>query len=146
MTSDALYHDALVRRARAAAQARRLEAPDASARRDNPLCGDEVTMDVTLREGRLAALGHRVRGCALCQAAVAILADAAPGRSPGEISAAHRALAAMLRDGAPVPASPWEELAAFLPVRSVPARHDCVLLSFQALEDALADALGRAKE
>ncbi len=142
MTSDALYHDALVRLARAAARPARLDAPDGSATVDNPLCGDDVTIDVQVREGRVAAVGHRVRGCALCQASVTIIAGAAPGRSEAEIALARSALAAMLEDGAPAPPRPWEELAVFLPVRAVPSRRDCVLLPF----DALGDALARAKE
>lgn len=142
MTSDALYQDALLRLARAARGAGRLGAPDASAERDNPLCGDDVTVDVAVREGRVSALGHRVRGCVLCQASASVLGAVALGRSAGEIADARRALAAMLREGGSVPASPWEELAVFLPVRDVPSRHECVLLPFDALEDAL----GRAKE
>lgn len=137
MTSDALYHEALLRLARGAAGARRLDDPDASARRDNPLCGDDVTFDVRVREGRIEAVGLRVRGCALCQAAAAVLAGVAPGRTPGEIAGARGALAAMLRGAGPAPASPWEEVAVFRPVGGVPSRHACVLLAFDALREAL---------
>jgi nitrogen fixation NifU-like protein len=142
VTSDALYQDALLRLARAGRGSGRLGAPSASASRDNPLCGDDVTMDVSIREGRVADLGHRVRGCVLCQAAASVLGSVAPGRSAEEIARARAALAAMLREAGSVPPSPWEELAVFLPVRDVPSRHECVLLPF----DALGDALARAKE
>lgn len=144
MTSDALYHDALLRLARAAAEARRLEAPHASARRDNPLCGDDVTFEVRVRDGRVEAVGHRVRGCVLCQASAAVLGGAAPGRTPGELAAAREALTAMLRGSGLVPPYPWEELAVFQPVRAVPSRHECVLLPFEALADALTRALAGA--
>lgn len=142
MTGDALYHEALLRLARGAAAAARLEGPDATARRDNPLCGDEVTVDVRVRAGRVAEVGHRVRGCVLCQAAMAVARAGAPGCTRGELSAVRAALAAMLRHGGAAPAAPWQELGAFLPVRSVPSRHGCVLLPF----DTLADALARAEE
>lgn len=142
MTSDSLYQEALLRLARAANGAGRLDEPDASASRDNPLCGDDVTVDVTLRKGRVAAVGHRVRGCVLCQASASLVGAIAPGRAPADIAGARAALAAMLREAGSVPASPWEELAVFLPVRDVPSRHECVLLPF----DALGDALARMKE
>lgn len=142
MTSDALYHDALLRLARGAAAGARLEAPDASARRDNPLCGDEVRVDVRVRGGRVAEVGQRVRGCVLCQAAAAVLAAAAPGRTPEELARVREAVAAMLKAAGPAPEGAWAELAAFLPVRGVPSRHACVLLPF----DALADALARVEE
>lgn len=137
MTSDALYQEALLRLARGAARARPLDAPDGSAHRDNPLCGDDVTFDVRARGGRIEAVGMRVRGCALCQASATVLAGAAPGRTAAEILRAREALAALLRGSGPVPGSPFEELSVFQPVRGVPSRHDCVLLPFDALGDAL---------
>jgi NifU-like protein involved in Fe-S cluster formation len=142
VTSDALYQEALLRLARAATGAGRLDAPDASASRDNPLCGDDVTVDVALRQGHVTAVGHRVRGCVLCQASASLVGAIAPGRALSDIAGARAALAAMLREGGSAPASPWEELAVFLPVRDVPSRHECVLLPF----DALGDALARKKE
>lgn len=142
MTSDALYHEALLRLARSATGAGRLPAPHATAERDNPLCGDDVVLEVSLEDGRIAAVGHRVRGCVLCQASASILGAVAPGRAPAEIARARAELAAMLREAGAVPAAPWEELAVFLPVRAVPSRHTCVLLPF----DALGDALARARE
>jgi len=141
VTSDALYHDALLRLARTA-EPGRLDPADATAARDNPLCGDEVAFDVRVRAGRVAAVAHRVRGCVLCRAAASVAGAAAPGRTRDEISGARAALAAMLRDRRQVPPAPWEELAVFLPVRDVPSRHDCVLLPF----DTLGDAIARAKE
>ncbi|HUL58187.1 MAG TPA: iron-sulfur cluster assembly scaffold protein [Anaeromyxobacteraceae bacterium] len=141
MTGDALYHDALLRLARAARGAGRLEAPDGSATRDNPLCGDRVSVEVRLRDGRVAALAHRVRGCVLCEASASLLGEAAPGRTGADLSAARDRLAAMLRNGAPPPDGDWSGLSVFTPVRAVPSRHDCVLMPF----DALVDALGRAR-
>ena len=141
MTSDALYHEALVRLARASAPARRLARPDATATRDNPLCGDEVTIDVRLAGGRVAELGHRVRGCALCEAATAVLAGAAPGLAPAELVRARDDLRALLAGG-PAPGGRLSELAVFTPVRGVPSRHGCVLLPFDAAAEALARAGG----
>jgi NifU-like protein involved in Fe-S cluster formation len=139
VTSDALYHEAILRLARSPG-AGRLDAPHASASRDNPLCGDEATFDVRVGGGTVLAVGRRVRGCALCQAAGAVAGAVTPGRTPADVSAARAALAAML-GGGPAPPEPWEELAVFLPVRDVPSRHGCVLLPFDALRDALGRAL-----
>jgi nitrogen fixation NifU-like protein len=140
--SEAIYQAALLRLAESGTGAGRLPAPDATARRDNPLCGDDVIVDVTLRDGRVEALAHRVRGCVLCRASAAALAGAAPGRSVREVGEAHASLLAMLRAGAPPPGGAWAELAAFLPVREAKSRQGCVLLPFEALADALARAMG----
>ena len=42
--TDVLYHERILRLARAAAGAGRLDHADAGATRDNPLCGDRVTV------------------------------------------------------------------------------------------------------
>lgn len=143
--TDALYHDALVRLARESFGAGRLDPPAAEGARDNPLCGDRVTMEVRLEGGRIAALAHRVRGCLLCQAAASFLARAAPGRSPDEVRAG-RDLAAALLGGAPPPGGAWAGLEVFAPVQAVKSRHRCVLLAFEALCEALSQAEGGVRE
>jgi nitrogen fixation NifU-like protein len=140
--SEAIYQEALLRLAASAEGAGRLTEPDASAHRDNPLCGDEVTLDLRLRGGRVEAVGHRVRGCLLCRAAAAALARGAVGRSAGELDEVRARLEAMLLAGGPPPEGAFAELSAFLPVREVASRQQCVLLPFEALTEALRQAGG----
>jgi len=137
VSEDALYHDALVRLAREAAGAGRLAAPSAAVERDNPLCGDRITVEVRIEAGRLAALAHRVRGCLLCQAAASFLGRVAPGADAAELAAGRDQVAALLAAGAPVPEGRWREAAVFAPVGGVKSRHRCVLLPFEALAEAL---------
>jgi nitrogen fixation protein NifU and related proteins len=133
--SDALYHDRIVALAKSRAGAGRLEAPTATARRDNPLCGDRVTMDVHLDDhGRMAELAHQVRGCALCQAAAVALAARARGRPTSDVAVLRAEIDAVLAGTA----AGEGDFAAFAPVRQYRARHDCVTLPFEALQAALA--------
>ena len=120
----------------------RLEAPDATATVDNPLCGDRVTMDVRRAgrggEGRVTEIGHVVRGCVLCEAAAAVIAEAGTGAEEAGLRAAAEHVRRMLEDGdPPPPEGGWKKAEMFLPVRAHPSRHDCVLLPFQALLQAL---------
>lgn len=136
---DALYQQAILGLARSAVGAGRLAAPDASATVDNPLCGDRITVDLTLADGRIAALGHRVRGCMLCEAVASLLGREAPGRAPEEMQRTGAAFSRMIREGGPVPEG-WPELDAFTPVREARGRHECVLLPFNAVDTALRNA------
>lgn len=139
---DALYQDEIIQLSRKSRERGRLEAPDASARVDNPLCGDRVTMDLAINEGCITAIGHRVRGCALCEAAAEIISQNAIGldaAAMSEIDAATRDFMA-----SPEVAPPWAQLAAFAPVRAVKSRHDCVYLPFTAMLKAMAEAVGQA--
>lgn len=135
---DALYHDAIMAHARAPHHAGPLADAEARATVDNPLCGDRVTIELRLQDGKVGAIGQTVRGCALCQAAASMLADGAIGVDAGEIVAAREAIRAMLRDDAAPPAGRWAAFGAFLPARSARSRHECVLLPFKAVERALA--------
>jgi nitrogen fixation NifU-like protein len=137
MTDD-LYHDAIMAHARAPHHAGRLEAADARATVDNPLCGDRVTVELRLADGRVADVAHTVRGCALCQASASMLADGALGADRAEVEQARTAIRAMLRDDAAPPDGRWAAFAAFLPARRARSRHDCVLLPFKAFEQAWA--------
>jgi nitrogen fixation protein NifU and related proteins len=135
--SDELYHAGLVERAHAGRARGRLAQPDRSVTLDNPLCGDRVTLDLKLAEGRVAAVGHQVRGCLLCEAAAETIAAQAPGKTAAELDQASAAVSAILKDGAPAPAGEWSTLAVFTPVHRTKSRRDCVLLPFEALGKAL---------
>ena len=140
--SDELYQDAIMAHARAPHHAGTLPAADVRATVDNPLCGDRVTIELNLADGRITDVAHTVRGCALCQASASMLADGAIGAPRDAVAAARETIRAMLRDDAPPPDGRWSAFAAFLPARRARSRHDCVLLPFQAFEKALAAAEG----
>ena len=133
--SDRLYQERIVALAKAKTGAGKLAAPTKSARRDNPLCGDRVNIDVTLDDtGRIAEIAHQVRGCLLCQASASALASVAVGRDAASIADlrhdAERAIGREIGEA-------HEPFSAFAPVREHRSRHECVLLPFEALEDAL---------
>jgi nitrogen fixation NifU-like protein len=134
MSAD-LYEQALVELARAAHGAGTLAAPDGSALRDSPLCGDRVRMQVALENGRLTAIAHDVKGCVLCRAAASLVGLHAIGLNAAEAKALREQVAATLAGSEPPPG--WPQLALFVPVRPHRNRHGCVLLPFEALAAAL---------
>ena len=134
--TDALYQDRIVALAKAKTGAGKLANPTKSVRRDNPLCGDRVLLDVTLDgDGRITEIGHQVRGCLLCQASASALAAVAVGRDAAGVAdlrlQAERALGRAEGEAA----APYD---AFAPVRAHKSRQDCVLLPLEALKDAFA--------
>ena len=134
-----LYQQAIKDLARAGHGGGRLVAASASARLDNPLCGDRITLDVRLADGKIIAIGHDTRGCLLCRAAASWLAAEVPGSSPVQFAAAHRELLALLQGAATTPAI-RTSLLPFSPVREHKSRHGCVLLPFETLRRALTEA------
>lgn len=131
--SEALYQKAIVELARDAGAAGTMADADATVTRDNPLCGDRVTLQAKFAaDGSIAELKHKTRGCLLCQAGAAMAGRHAIGLSPQQAVAAAQSVRAFLNDAAPAK-SDWPELDYFIPVRTHKSRHDCVILAFDAL-------------
>ncbi len=132
---DLLYRREILRLAADAAGAGHLAAPDASATAHNPACGDRVTVELALQDGRISALAHATQACVLTQASAALLSGLAPGRDRAELEALSASVRGFLEGGtAP------EGYGVFEGVATHVGRHRCVLLP---LEAALA-ALGAA--
>ena len=136
MSVQELYQQAIKELAAAGAGQGRLEAPDARALLDNPLCGDRVEIEVKLSAGRIAALAHSVKGCLLCRAAAAAIGQRATGASAAEVERVTAQLTEMLERSGPPPDG-WPVLAAFGPVHGHRSRYGCVLLPFNTLLAAL---------
>ena len=124
-------------KALAATPSQRLEHPGASQSLDNPLCGDRVTVEVLVKDGKTVAVGHAVTGCLLCKAAATLVAQRAVGLD-GEAAAGLLEQAQSVLKGGAEPG--LAELAVFAPVAPHKSRHDCVLLPFKALVKVLRSA------
>ena len=118
----------------------RLDAPQATVRKRSPLCGSTVTVDLVLRDGRVAEFAQDVKACALGQAAAAVVGGAVIGRTLAEIETARDQLRAMLKAGGPVPESPFEGFEVLLPAREFRNRHASILLSIEATHEAATEA------
>ncbi|MEQ9559272.1 MAG: iron-sulfur cluster assembly scaffold protein [Rhodospirillales bacterium] len=103
---------------------------------DNFLCGDRAAIEVERDGGRIKAIGGKVRGCLLVQAAAAVIVEAAGGADIDVLRDGVRQAEALMTAGAQATGA-WEKLNAFTPVHGVKHRHDCVLLPFQALTGCL---------
>lgn len=118
----------------------RLAAPDATVKRRSPLCGSTVTVDVLLRDGRIAEYAQDVKACALGQAAAAVVGRSVIGCTRAQIDAALAALKAMLTADGPTPAAPFDGLEVLRPARDYKNRHASILLALQATAEAMETA------
>jgi NifU-like protein involved in Fe-S cluster formation len=143
---DELYSAKILKTAANMPRAGRLAAPDASVEKVSKLCGSRITVDVTLKDGRIADYAQDVKACALGQAAAAIMGEHALGASVQEIEMARDALRAMLKQGAPAPEGRFADLAMLAPVKDYPPRHVSTMLAFEATAEACRIALQRSPE
>lgn len=118
----------------------RLPSPDGTSRKRSPLCGSTVTVDVMVQAGRVVDFAQDVKACALGQASASVLGSVVIGRSLAELVTARDALQAMLKDGGPVPAAPFDGYDVLTPARDYKNRHASILLALDAACDAVAEA------
>lgn len=118
----------------------RLEAPQASVKKRSPLCGSTVTVDLVMKDGRVADFGQDVKACALGQASAAVLGAQVIGRTAGEITRARDQLKAMLTQNGPVPDAPFDGYEVLLPARDYRNRHASIMLALEATAEAMQQA------
>ena len=115
-----------------------LKRVDGTAQLRSPTCGSTVHTEVKLDDGRVTALSQQVRACAFGQAAGALVAKHAPGRTRVEIAEVLAALSGWF-DGNRDDPGGWG-LEALTPARSRTSRHGAILLPLRALLAAIEDA------
>jgi NifU-like protein involved in Fe-S cluster formation len=132
MSNDPLYRKELLRLAADAAGAGRLPEACHTGRAFNPACGDRVTVDIALEEGRIAGIAHDTKACVLTQASASILAAELEGLTRLEIVELRRRVVVMLEGGG-APDAPFDVYIAFDGVTEHRNRHACVLLPIDAV-------------
>jgi nitrogen fixation protein NifU and related proteins len=134
-----LYNNTIVERGRRPKHMRRLEKFDATARGDNPMCGDRVQVWVKYADdGSIAESSFEARGCEISKASADLMVEAVAHRSPAEAKGLCNAFSEMARTG--VCAGCEQALQPLKPLGSVheyPSRIKCATLPWHALVAAL---------
>jgi nitrogen fixation NifU-like protein len=101
----------------------------------NPLCGDDVTVSVLVRDGVVVEARYTGTGCSIMQATASMLMGLVHDRTREEIEDLVRRFDAMLASG--IADQSLGELDALAGVAAFKARHKCAKLPWQALLGAL---------
>jgi len=102
-------------------------------------CGSTIALALSLdAEGKVDQVSVKSHACAIGQAAAAIFARAAKGRSLAGIGEAGGKIEAWLRDGGELP--DWPGLEAIAAARDYPARHGAIMLAWNAARQLLLSA------
>ena len=145
--TEALYREVVLEHYRRPLHREPLERPDGSATVDNPVCGDQVRVEVSLDEASIGDISARVRGCSIAVAAASIMGELVRGRPRSEVPRLREALVHLI-EGGPIDETLDRRLRAFAGVARFPARRRCATLPWEALEEALGDVVrgGRGSE
>ena len=113
---------------------------DASVEMKNPLCGDEINLQVAFADGSVSDLKFSGRGCSISQASASMMTQLVKGKRKEEIDAIRKQFRElMLGDSSAADDPQLGSLRALSGVARFPARVKCALLAWNALETALAE-------
>lgn len=140
----ALYQEMILDHYRRPRNKGMLEHADAAVEMKNPLCGDEITLQVAFDGGGgVGDVRFSGRGCAISQASASMMTQLVKGKGADEIdSIRNRFREMMLGDPGAVSDEKLGSLRALSGVARFPARVKCALLAWNALETALAERGG----
>jgi nitrogen fixation NifU-like protein len=132
-----LYQETILDRGRRPRHGARPAVFDASAKGDNPMCGDRCQVFVRRdAEGHIADIGFEARGCAISIASADLMAEAVTGLDAAATRALAEKFAALARSGQGDGAD-LEPLRPLAGVHEYPSRVKCATLPWHALVAAL---------
>ena len=94
-----------------------LDHPNITYEDANPLCGDQLRIDIEVKDGRIERIRHSGHGCSISQAAASMLRERVEGRPLEEVKALTK-----------------EDVLEMLGIELGPVRLKCALLALKTLK------------
>jgi len=136
-----LYQEIILDHSKNPRQFRALDDADRSADGFNPLCGDRITVYLTIGGDVIEEAAFEGTGCAISTAAASMMTEAVKGMSVAEATALFERFRAMVtadEDRVEADGASIGKLGAFAGVRRFPARVKCATLAWHTLRAAIA--------
>jgi nitrogen fixation protein NifU and related proteins len=133
-----LYSEEIRQHGRRPAHTGRPEGAELSAKGDNPMCGDRVTVFIRRDGNTISEAGFEARGCEISVASADLMCEAVGGQSLDRVRALADDVEAMARTGrCGACEGALEALKPLSAVHEYPSRVKCVTLPWRALLAAL---------
>lgn len=134
-----LYTEVVTEYSRSQKHRHPLEHPDVTERGVNPSCGDDIRLELKVKDGVIQKAAILGSGCAISQASSAIMADLVEGKSTGEADRLAGLFLGMIQKTV-TDEKELEELQDALVLQNIsnmPARVKCAVLAWRTLQEAL---------
>jgi nitrogen fixation NifU-like protein len=134
-----LYQEVILDHNRKPRNFRTLAHPTRTAEGFNPLCGDQVTVQLDLEDGVIRDAAFQGSGCAISKAAASMMTASLRGKTVAEAERLFDLFHRMLTGGSPDGGAPeLGKLAVFSGVCEFPSRIKCATLPWHTVHAALA--------
>ncbi|MEY3848935.1 MAG: hypothetical protein RL602_55 [Actinomycetota bacterium] len=111
---------------------------DAQVHHVNPSCGDEITLNLSAKDGKITSVTWDGVGCSISQASVSIASDLLVNKSFAQADAILNEFTELMQSKGSKEGNPdvLEDAVALAGVSKFPARIKCALLGWMAFKDA----------
>ncbi|MSQ61184.1 MAG: SUF system NifU family Fe-S cluster assembly protein [Dehalococcoidia bacterium] len=142
---DDLYREIILDHYRKPRNKGRLEHAEMSAEGLNPVCGDEIRLELRLGlDGRIAEIAFGGRGCSISQASASMLTEDVKGKTFAEARGRIDQFRAMMTEGSAPPQDDSGDIESLQGVAKFPARVKCAMLSWNVLQQAMSEGAASA--
>jgi nitrogen fixation NifU-like protein len=134
---DEIYKEVILDHYKNPRNKRELRGANRSCTRNNPLCGDEITVYVAERDGQIAEIAFTGQGCSISQSSASMMTAALSGQSVDDAETMIKEFRAMMAGDAEPDEDEFGELVALKGVVKYPIRVKCAVLAWDIVQEAL---------
>jgi len=142
MDLNAIYTELILEHSRNSHNRKHIDCATCIERGHNPNCGDDITLELALENGRINDAGFTGNGCAISQASTSIMLDLIKGKSVEEAMKLADIFLGMIKNEITDESELelLEDALAFKNISHLPARVKCAVLAWRTLQEAIKNA------
>jgi len=147
MNLDSLYQEVILDHYKRPQNKKLATTYDAQVHHVNPSCGDEIDLNLVIRNDVVTSITWDGVGCSISQASVSILTELLIGKSITEAYAIYDNFISLMQSKGEISGdeSVLEDAIALAGVSKYPARIKCALLGWMAFKDASVQAQSKSQ-
>jgi nitrogen fixation NifU-like protein len=134
---DEIYKETILDHYKNPRNKRELPGAELTRSRNNPLCGDEITVFVHEEDGKVAGVTFLGQGCSISQSSASMMTEAVNGKSVQDTERLIGDFRGMMAGDVEPEEDEFGELVALKGVVKYPIRVKCAVLAWDVLQDAL---------
>ena len=138
MPLDDIYKEVILDHYKNPRNKRELEGATVSCTRNNPLCGDEITVLANVDRSKVLDVAFQGAGCSISQSSASMMTETVAGRTVDEALGLASDVRAMMAGELDPSEDEFGDLVALKGVVKYPIRIKCAVLAWDVLQEALA--------